>query len=60
MTPEQLAEKDAKQKAREQKAEEKWAAESAAGETVYVTMQAALAEYEEKHADPKKSDPKAE
>ena len=60
MTPEQLAEKDAKQRAREQKAEEKWAAESAAGETVYVTMQAALAEYEEKHADQKKSDPKAE
>ena len=60
MTPEQLAEKDERQKAREQKAEEKWAEESAAGETVYAAMQAALAEYEEKHADPKKSDPKAE
>ena len=60
MTPEQLAEKDARQKAREQKAEEKWADESAAGEVIYNAMQAALAEYEEKHAASKKSDPKAE
>ena len=60
MTPEQLAEKDARQKAREQKAEEKWAEESAAGEVIYNAMQAALAEYEEKHAASKKSDPKAE
>ena len=58
MTPEQLAEKDARQKAREQKAEEKWAAESAAGETVYAAMQAALAEYEEKHADSEKPNSK--
>ena len=59
MTPEQLAEKDAGQKAREQKAEEKWAAESAAGETVYAAMQAALAEYEEKHADSEKPNSKS-
>lgn len=59
MTPEQLAEKDAGQKAREQKAVEKWAAESAAGETVYAAMQAALAEYEEKHADSEKPNSKS-
>ncbi len=59
MTPEQLAEKDAGQKAREQKAEEKWAAESAAGEAVYAAMQAALAEYEEKHADSEKPNSKS-
>ena len=59
MTPEQLAEKDARQKAREQKAEEKWAAESAAGEAVYAAMQAALAEYEEKHADSEKPNSKS-
>ena len=51
MTPEQLADSDAKAKAKAQRDEAAWQLEKAQGEAIYEKMQAELAAYEAKHAE---------
>ena len=51
MTPEQLADRDAKAKAKAQRDEAEWQLEKAQGEAIYEKMQAELAAYEAKHAE---------
>lgn len=51
MTPGQLADRDAKAKAKAQRDEAEWQLEKAQGEVIYEKMQAELAAYEAKHAE---------